>query len=85
MRPVQNPPNPFLSHDKILNRIRQFRGGHLYNSQFGKRFSGEGVYWKNIEKMFYVYCDKFGLNQPYEKTPRLAFARPGAQRIFSFT
>ena len=69
-----------LAYQKILGRIRQVRSGKLYNSQFGKRFEGEGPYWENIEKIFKVTCERLGLNQKLEWKTRPPFKRPSAQR-----
>jgi DNA repair photolyase len=64
---------------KVLNRIRDVRGGKLYSSEFGSRMSGEGVYAANIEQMFDSARQRYGLN----KRAKLAaehFRRPqGAQ------
>ena len=68
-----------LAAGKILNRIRETRGGKLYTSQFGKRFRGTGSYWENIEKMFGVYSEKLGLNQPEMPKNRPPFKRPTLQ------
>lgn len=69
-----------LAYQKIENRIRQTRGGKLYHSEFGKRHSGEGPYWQNIKKMFYLHCQKLGLNQNEKSVYRPPFSRPSRQR-----
>jgi DNA repair photolyase len=48
--------------DKILNRIRDLRGGKLNRSEFGKRMKGEGNYAAQIESMFRIHSQKSGLN-----------------------
>lgn len=68
-----------LAADKIEGRIRELRGGALYNSQFGKRGKGEGDYWDNLEKMFDVYCAKLGLNGDEPRPSRPPFKRPSLQ------
>ncbi len=73
-----------LAYHKIENRIRETREGRLYNSAFGKRHCGKGVYWDNIEKIFYVHCKKLGLNQDSSKRLRLSFSRPSRQRELLF-
>lgn len=50
--------------DKVLNRIRDMHGGELYDSTFGKRFSGEGEFAHQIRKMFKIQVKKLGLNKP---------------------
>lgn len=69
-----------LAYEKILGRIMETRSGVLYNSQFGKRHSGEGEYWKNIKHAFDVYCKKLGLNQNFERGTRPPFKRPTPQK-----
>ncbi|MCL5030648.1 MAG: PA0069 family radical SAM protein [Bacteroidetes bacterium] len=48
---------------KILNRIRDIRGGKLNESEFGKRFKGEGELAEAIHDLFDLSCKKYGLNQ----------------------
>src|SRR5262249_58084496 len=38
--------------DKVLNRIRDVRGGALNDPRFGSRMSGEGVYAEQIQARF---------------------------------
>jgi DNA repair photolyase len=49
--------------DKILNRIREIRGGKLNVSEFGSRMRGEGVYADQIRSMFHLYARKEKLNE----------------------
>lgn len=69
-----------LAHEKIFGRIRQARGGKLYDARFDRRMTGSGEYWQNIEKMFAVQCRKLGLNLPRPRKIRGPFCRPGAQK-----
>lgn len=74
--------------DKVLNAIRQTRGGKLYQSDFHKRMEGSGDRWKIIEQLFDVTCHKLGLNlqeedpdpntTPFQTT---TFQRPGQLRL----
>jgi hypothetical protein len=73
-----------LAYEKILGRIREVRSGKLYNSQFGKRHSGEGEYWNNIEHIFDIYCEKLGLNEKRPEKNRLPFKRPSTQKELIF-
>jgi DNA repair photolyase len=68
--------------DKILNRLREARGGKLNVSEFGKRMTGEGEYWKMIEQSFRVHARRLGFNEPRyaaDFEPRKTFRRPTAQ------
>lgn len=47
--------------EKVLNRIRETRGGDLYDSTYGKRMVGEGAYAKHIDEIFNIACRKAGL------------------------
>ena len=68
----------------MLNRIREVRGGRLNSSEFGKRMTGEGEYWKMIEQVFRLHARRLGFNQqPHgrETRPRpTTFRRPSPQQ-----
>ncbi|MEO8433989.1 MAG: PA0069 family radical SAM protein [Pyrinomonadaceae bacterium] len=49
--------------DRILNRIRDARGGKLNSSVFGERMRGHGQYWEAQERLFEVHCQRLGFNQ----------------------
>src|SRR5881394_1176777 len=49
--------------DRVLNRIRDARGGKLNSSQFGERMRGQGQYWDAQEKLFNVYARRLGFNE----------------------
>lgn len=70
--------------EKVLNRIRDIRGGELYDSEFGKRFRGEGEYAKQIKKMFHIQTKKLGLNQQSISLSTKHFRRPqnGQMNLF---
>ena len=48
---------------KVINRIKDVRGGKLTNPEFGKRMSGEGEYAEHIHRLFRISCTKYGLNR----------------------
>ena len=65
--------------DKVLNRIRDLRGGKLYDAQWGVRGRGTGIFAEQIEALFDVTCRKLGLNEKdYGLTTEL-FRRRAAQ------
>jgi len=66
-----------LRADKILNQIRDCRGGRLNNSEFGARMRGQGPRWKVIEKMFKQQTESLGLNQETPMPIQSTFQRPG--------
>lgn len=49
--------------DKIIHRIKDIRGGKLNNSEFGKRFAGEGEFAETIKNLFSISCKKYRLNK----------------------
>jgi len=49
--------------DRILNRIRDARGGKLNSSTFHERMHGKGEYWNAQQKLFEVYCKRLGFNE----------------------
>jgi DNA repair photolyase len=69
--------------DRVLNRIRDARGGKLNSSVFGERMRGKGQYWNAQEKLFEVYCRKLGFNEHRVGSDSHAkattFRRPTAQ------
>lgn len=70
--------------EKVLNRIRDIRGGELYRSEFGKRFHGEGEFAKQIKKMFSIQTEKLGMNKHSFSLSTKHFMRPeqGQLRLF---
>ena len=62
--------------DKILNRVRELRGGKLYDPTFGVRMRGEGVFADQIEALFDAACRKLGLNESRFRISGAAFHKP---------
>ena len=71
---------------KVEHRVRETRKGKLYDSRFGHRHSGEGVYWDAIDRMWQVWTDRLGFNGRDDEPERPpTFRRPahaGAQLEF---
>lgn len=68
--------------EKVLNRIREIRGGKLNDSQFGSRMRGEGIYAEQIRSMFHLYCKKEGLNSKRINLSSEHFKKPSPQGEF---
>lgn len=49
-----------LSADRVLHRIRETRGGRLYDPRFGARGSGEGIYARAIGTLFDTWARRLG-------------------------
>ena len=67
-----------LRKQKVLNRMREMRGGALYNAQWGKRMRGEGVYYESLVQLFDLHRKKLGLTRRTELSTA-HFTRPGDQ------
>jgi DNA repair photolyase len=70
--------------EKVLNRIRSLRGGKLYDSQFGKRMSGEGIFAEQIETLFNVACRKHGLGNSHANLSTASFRSPAGKQLSLF-
>lgn len=53
-----------LKKDKVLNRVREMRGGKLYDSRFSVRGRGEGPWADHLSSLFRVSRDRLGLDRP---------------------
>jgi len=47
---------------RVMNRVREMRGGKDYDSDFSKRMSGEGVWADLIRQRFVKTVDRLGMN-----------------------
>ncbi len=66
---------------RILNRIRDCRGGTLNDSEFSQRMRGSGNYAQLIAKRFDIACRHLGYGPPTELRCDL-FRRPGQMSLF---
>ena len=65
--------------DKVLNRVRDLRGGKLYDAKWGVRGRGEGIFADQIEALFDVACRKLGLNEEDRELSVVHFRRRSLQ------
>lgn len=66
--------------DKVLNRIREVRGGKLNDPRFGTLMKGEGFYADHVSKLFAVGVRRAGLEaRKSSKLSTAAFRVPGGQ------
>jgi DNA repair photolyase len=63
--------------DKVLNRVRDLRGGRLYDADFAVRGRGAGPWAEQIANLFRIHRDRFGLDRPPELSMD-SFRRPAA-------
>jgi DNA repair photolyase len=73
-----------LQKEKILNRIRDIRGGRLNDPNFGSRLHGSGAYADHISELFEISCRKAGLNSSRPVLSAAAFRRPGPSQMKLF-
>ncbi len=52
--------------DKVLNRVRELRGGRLYDGRFDVRGRGDGPWAQHLQSLFRVTRNRVGLNRPPE-------------------
>jgi DNA repair photolyase len=64
--------------DKVLNKLREMRGGRLYDSRFGSRMRGEGVLADQIGTLFRAARTRAGLDVERFELSTAAFRRPAA-------
>jgi DNA repair photolyase len=70
-----------LRADRVLHRVRETRGGKLYDSRFGTRGTGEGPYAQAIAGLFEQTAQKLGLETRRfaGEAPPTTFRRPRGQ------
>ena len=69
---------------KVLNKIRDMRGGELNDSTFGKRFRGEGNFAKQIKDLFSVHCKRLGFEQTKQPLSTAAFKSASGKQMDLF-
>lgn len=67
--------------EKVLNRVRELRGGKLYDSNFNHRMTGMGIYARQIAKSFRVACLKSGVGFQHPAINVNHFIRPGQMEL----
>ncbi len=56
--------------DKVLNRVREIRGGKLNDSNFGTRMTGQGIWADEMRSLYLMGRRKAGLGE----APKLSLA-----------
>ncbi len=65
--------------DKVINYIKEMRGGKLYDSDYETRMSGVGEKAQSIANVFEVFTKKYNLNLERRKLTTELFKRPSNQ------
>jgi DNA repair photolyase len=50
-----------MRHKKVINAIRDVRGGRQSDARFGSRMVGRGPRWAAIDQLFSAHCARLGL------------------------
>ena len=69
---------------KVLNRIRDIRGGKLNDPNFGTRMRGEGAFAEQIKAMFTIACRRSGMGFSAPELATNAFRRPSDAQLNLF-
>ena len=67
--------------EKVLNRLREMRGGKLNDPNFNSRMRGEGIFADQIKQLFEVACRKAGIAENHLALSTAAFRRPGGRQM----
>ncbi len=71
--------------EKVLNRLRAMHDGKLYKSEWGKRFTGGGIFAEQIAQMFQVARRKAGFTDETFEPSTAAFRRAGGTQLSLFS
>ena len=69
---------------KVLNRIRELRGGKLNDSNFVSRMRGEGVWAEQLKTMIELAKRKVGLDGEFPELAKDKFRGPGEKQMTLF-
>ncbi|MDB6094312.1 MAG: Radical domain protein [Verrucomicrobia bacterium] len=69
---------------RILDRVREIRGGKLNVSEWGARIRGEGIFAEQIRELFRVTARRVGLNQERLALSTESFCPPGGKQLALF-
>ncbi len=67
--------------DRVVARLRELRGGKLYDATFGARMRGEGIFAEQIKQLFAVSARRAGLNRDDFQLSTAHFRRPGGTQL----
>ncbi len=69
---------------RVLDRVRELRGGQLNVSEWGKRLRGEGIFADQLRALFQASARRAGLNQERLTLSTASFRRPGGEQLSLF-
>ncbi len=68
--------------DKVLNKIRSLHAGNLSDSEWTRRFTGEGPYAQSIHQLFRLMRQKYFANKQMPAYDSSLFRRSGQAGLF---
>jgi DNA repair photolyase len=75
----------FPNHkNKVLNRLKNIRGGKLYDAEWGQRMTGSGIFAEHIEQMFDNARERYGLNKSFGHLSTEHFRRKNGGQMSLF-
>ena len=69
---------------RVVDRVKEIRGGRLNVSEWGARLKGEGVFAEQLRDLFQISARRAGLNQERFTLSTAHFRRPGGQQLTLF-
>lgn len=69
---------------KILNRVREIRGGKLNDPNFKTRMRGQGIFADQMAELFQLARKKSGIKERWPKLTTEYFRRPGIDQMSLF-
>ena len=70
--------------EKVLNRIREIRGGRLNDPNFGSRMRGQGIFAEQMDKIFEVASRRVGLPKRRVVLSAAGFRVPPGRQLSLF-
>jgi DNA repair photolyase len=69
---------------KVLNRVREIRGGKLNDPNFKTRMRGQGIFADQMAELFQLARKKSGIQERWPKLTTEHFRRPGKDQLSLF-
>ena len=69
---------------RVIDRLKTLHGGKLYDSDWGRRMRGEGIFAQQTSELFHVAARRAGLNQTEFSLSTEHFRRPGGTQLEMF-
>jgi DNA repair photolyase len=69
---------------KVLNRVREIRGGKLNDPNFKTRMRGRGIFADQMAELFQLARKKSGIQERWPKLTTEHFRRPGKDQLSLF-